>query len=89
MQFLPCYPRVCPTMNTVSDKQSVPAAGSPRHELEACPGPNLCFCMNRSILDSRRASPAATEEPYSVFSISRGYISRTLDGGNDLSASYS
>jgi hypothetical protein len=39
MQFLLCYPRISPTVNTVGDKKSVPVTDSPAHQIEACLGP--------------------------------------------------
>jgi hypothetical protein len=39
MQFLPCYPRISPTVNTVGDKKSVTVTDSTAHQIEACMGP--------------------------------------------------
>jgi hypothetical protein len=60
MQFLPCYPRISPTVNTVGDKKSVPVTDSPAHQIEACMGaPIRAFCSNGSTPDSRRRRPSA------------------------------
>jgi hypothetical protein len=54
MQFLPCYPRISPTVNTVGD----PVTDSPAHQIGACLGPQSgLFCSNRSTPDSRRRRP--------------------------------
>jgi len=59
MQFLLCYPRISPTVNTVGDKKSVPVTDSPAHQIEACLGPNPGFLLKSIYPDPRRRRPSA------------------------------
>jgi hypothetical protein len=59
MQFLLCYPRISPTVNTVGDKKSVPVIDSPAHQIEACLGPNPGFLLKSIYPDPRRRRPSA------------------------------